>query len=46
MEWKLTHQGTYGASINAFQQVVVKIWTSRNFDANILSIGFVLNFDL
>ena len=26
---KVTLQGIYGASMNAFQQVVVKIWTSR-----------------
>ena len=28
MEWKLTLQGIYGEGMNAFQQVVVKIWTS------------------
>ena len=29
MEWKLTLQGIYGPSMNAFWWVVVKIWTSR-----------------
>ena len=29
VEYKLTLQGIYGASMNAFQQVVVKIWISR-----------------
>ena len=28
MEWKLTLQGIYGASMYVFWQVVVKIWTS------------------
>ena len=29
MESKLTLQGTYGPSLNAFRKVIVKIWTSR-----------------
>ena len=41
MEQKLTLQVIYGARMNAFRQVVVKIWTCRK-----LSFGYVLDFDL
>ena len=29
VEWKITLQSIYGTSMNAFRQVVVKIWTTR-----------------
>ena len=36
MEWKLTLQGIYGASINAFWQVGVKIWTSKKLCRSVM----------
>ena len=39
MEKVLTVQGTYDPSMNAFGSVSVKLWTSKNLNASVTSMG-------